>query len=273
MRGLAAGSFGEISPFQVCGSSAGQKSSRLCENGRRGKRDQGGGGGEKQIGAARDRYICWGRSIIFGPTTICTNGFMMVFGLATISTNRQPLDPMVFQWFIMVANHWQMVTIHCWGLNLRKIQIFCIFWLSWRPLSHSQGPPPPPVESAPSMLLTNDRELTERELEDVTTVFHTYETGLRTGTIHPKVEIACTWKGGCGWTWNLILGSILVRHIWRPNSGWQIKNWEQFYENIIFWIQSNIFFSVPLCQPYWVSERHKFWRKMSSFFLQHFNWT
>ena len=52
-----------------------------------------------------------------------------------------------------------------------------------------QGPPTPPVESAPSMLLTNDRELTERELEDVTTVFHTYETGLRTGTIHPKVGI------------------------------------------------------------------------------------
>ena len=40
------------------------------------------------------------------------------------------------------------------------------------------------------MLLTNDRELTERELEDVTTVFHTYETGLRTGTIHPKVGVA-----------------------------------------------------------------------------------
>ena len=54
-----------------------------------------------------------------------------------------------------------------------------------------KGPAPPPVESAPSMLLTNDRELTERELEDVTTVFHTYETGLRTGTIHPKVGIAC----------------------------------------------------------------------------------
>ena len=115
MRGLAAGSFGEISPFQVCGSSAGQKSSRLCENGRRGKRDQGGGGGEKQIGAARDRYICWGRSpiticwgrsIIFWSSNHCTNGFMMVFGLATISTNRQPLDPMVFQWFPMVANHW-----------------------------------------------------------------------------------------------------------------------------------------------------------------------
>ena len=131
-----------------------------------------------------------------------------------------------------------------------------------------QGPPPPKQESTPSMLLTNDRELSDRELEvrfstieylfrslkveilqstfftdgkihqwatilwclptiwffavliallidfwsayrtadwllkclshywlifltkDVTTVFHTYETGLRTGTIHPKVRNA-----------------------------------------------------------------------------------
>ena len=78
-------------------------------------------------------------------------------------------------------------------------------------LSKSQGPPPPPVESAPSMLLTNDRELTERELEDVTTVFHTYETGLRTGTIHPKVGIASTWKEGCWWTWNQ--GRHCFRHM------------------------------------------------------------
>ena len=33
MRGLAGGSFGEISPFQVCGSSAGQKSSGFVKMG------------------------------------------------------------------------------------------------------------------------------------------------------------------------------------------------------------------------------------------------
>ena len=33
---------------------------------------------------------------------------------------RHPLDPMVFQWFSMVAKHWstdRMVMIHRWGLD------------------------------------------------------------------------------------------------------------------------------------------------------------
>ena len=40
---------------------------------------------------------------------------------------RQPLVPMVFQWFPMVANHWSndgLVTIHRYGLHGYNIQTF-----------------------------------------------------------------------------------------------------------------------------------------------------
>ena len=40
---------------------------------------------------------------------------------------RQPLDPMVFQWFPMVANHWSndgMVTIHRYGLHWSHLYIW-----------------------------------------------------------------------------------------------------------------------------------------------------
>ena len=39
-------------------SASGAKKARLCENGRRGKRAEEEGGGEKQTGAAGDGYIC-----------------------------------------------------------------------------------------------------------------------------------------------------------------------------------------------------------------------
>ena len=59
--------------------------------------------------------------------TIGTHGFAMVFGPATIDADgfevRQPLDTMVFQWFLMVANHWSnggMVTIHRYGLHVQQ---------------------------------------------------------------------------------------------------------------------------------------------------------
>ena len=90
--------------------------------------------------------------------TIGINGFTMVFGLANHwnqwfcsgfwSGNhcyqwffdgfvvRQPLDPMVFQWFPMVANHWSndgMVTIHRYGL------IGVLFWVPFSISQHTKG--------------------------------------------------------------------------------------------------------------------------------------
>ena len=87
------------------------------------------------------------------------NGFSMVLGLANHwyqwfcngfwSGNhwyqwffngfvvQQPLDPMVFQWFPMVANHWSndgMVTIHRYGLQymLNIAQCTCTHLLKGR---------------------------------------------------------------------------------------------------------------------------------------------
>ena len=82
--------------------------------------------------------------MVFGPATICDDGFEV----------WQPLDMMVFQWFPMVANHWSndgMVKIHRYGL-------FMSIWRmgSWgrgalRPYAH---PPAACVRTSPLVSTT-----------------------------------------------------------------------------------------------------------------------